>query len=155
MKSTELVEKITTICRQPGLSPETALGQAIDCLARARPSWHWIGIYILIDDQTLVLGPYRGEPTEHTRIEVGHGVCGTAVAENANQIVADVRELQNYIACSLHTRSEIVVLIRSGERVIGQFDIDSDIEAAFGKDDEKLLEELSPVVAPLVEGILK
>ncbi|MGD9682955.1 MAG: GAF domain-containing protein [Candidatus Obscuribacterales bacterium] len=89
MKSTELVEKITAICRQPGLTPETALGQAIDCLALAS------SIYI---DRTLVLGPYRGEPTEHTRIEVGRGVCGTAVAENANQIVADVRELENYIA---------------------------------------------------------
>jgi hypothetical protein len=69
-------------------------------------------------------------------------VCGTAVAEDRNVVVDDVRELGNYLACSVGTRSEIVVLIRDGGEVVGQFDVDSDDVGAFGPADEALLEQL-------------
>jgi GAF domain-containing protein len=104
-------------------------------------------VYLLAGDE-LVLGPDVGEPTTHTRIAVGRGVCGTAVATGENQLVADVTELDNYLACSTSTRSEIVVLIRYHGSVVGQFDVDSDAPSAFGPSDEALLEDLAELAAP-------
>jgi len=105
-----------------------------------------VGIY-LIEGDTLVLNNYIGKPTDHTRIRVGQGVCGTAVAERANQIIGDVRELDNYLACSLETRSEIVVLIRRGDNIFGQIDIDSDRVEAFTEEDESLLNRVADLLA--------
>src|SRR5581483_8775199 len=116
-------------------SDEAALRRVVEILAATHPSWGWVGVYLLVGD-TLVLGPFVGPPTEHTRIPVGRGVCGTAVAEDRNVVVEDVRHLDNYLACSVGTRSEIVVLIRDGGDVVGQFDVDSDDLAAFGPADE-------------------
>jgi L-methionine (R)-S-oxide reductase len=128
---------------------EEVLERVVRLVHDAHPLWDWSGIYLLVDG-TLVVGPFAGseEPPEHSRIEVGDGVCGTAVAEDRNQLVEDVRELDNYLACSLSTRSELVVLIREDGRVVGQFDIDSDERGAFTQEDEALLEELATVVAP-------
>ena len=110
------------------------------------PCYNWSGVYRLEAD-TLVLDAYVGAATDHTRIPVGRGVCGTAVAENRNQIVADVRELSNYLACSTRTRSEIVVLVRRGEAVLGQIDVDADVVGAFGPGDEMLLERFASELA--------
>jgi len=129
------------------LPDEAAWARVVEVLAGGRPLWDWVGIYLLAGD-TLVLGPYVGAPTEHTRIPVGVGVCGTAVARGANIVVEDVRLLDNYLACSAATRSELVVLIRDGGDVVGQFDIDSDTIGAFGSDDEALLERLAALAAP-------
>jgi len=126
---------------------EEALAGLVALLHTARPAWNWVGIYLLAGEE-LVLGPYVGAPTTHTRIPVGRGVCGTAVATGENQVVADVGELDNYLACSTSTRSEIVVLIRHRGSVVGQFDIDSDTPAAFGAADEALLENLAQLAAP-------
>ncbi len=87
-------------------------------------------LYMLHGD-TLVLEGWSGRDTEHTRIAVGHGVCGTAVATGTDQNVGDVRQRENYIACNLFTRSELVVLIRQGETILGQIDVDSDVEGEF------------------------
>jgi GAF domain-containing protein len=122
------------------------LMDVVSILAKARPSWDWVGIYVLAGD-TLVLGPYAGAPTEHTRIPVGVGVCGTAVAQGFNMVVDDVARLDNYLACSATTRSELVVLIRHDGQIVGQFDVDSDQPAAFGPADEALLDELAGLVA--------
>ena len=107
-------------------------------IARRFPHYKWVGVYWLRDGG-LELGPYVGAPTEHTRIAVGQGVCGTAVAEGRNQVIVDVRELDNYLACSLTTRSEIVVLIRRSGEIIGQIDADGDVTGAFDASDEALL----------------
>jgi L-methionine (R)-S-oxide reductase len=133
---------------------EEVLRRVVRLVHDAHPRWDWSGIYLLVDG-TLIVGPFAGsdEPPEHSRIEVGEGVCGTAVAENENQLVEDVRELDNYLACSLSTRSELVVLIREDERIVGQFDIDSDERGAFTEEDEALLEELAMVVAPRVASL--
>jgi L-methionine (R)-S-oxide reductase len=96
-----------------------------------------------------VLGPYVGAPTEHDRIPIGQGVCGTAMAEEKNQIVRDVRQITNYLACSLGTRSEIVVLIRRGSRMIGQIDADGDEIAAFDATDESMLMAIAEKLALL------
>jgi L-methionine (R)-S-oxide reductase len=103
-------------------------------------------IYRLKGD-SLVLDAFTGEPTEHTRIPVGRGVCGTAVAENANQLIEDVSKLENYLCCSLKTKSEIVVLIRRDGEIIGQIDIDGHEMGAFDKSDEAFLEELAKILA--------
>ena len=110
------------------------------------PGYNWSGIYRLEGD-TLVLDEYVGAATDHTRIKVGVGVCGTAVAEDRNQVIEDVRELSNYLSCSLQTRSEIVVLIRRGEEVLGQIDIDGHEVGAFDRSDEAFLERLGGILA--------
>ena len=133
---------------------EEVLDEVVRIVHDEHPLWNWSGIYLLIDG-TLVVGPFAGsdEPPEHSRIEVGEGVCGTAVAEDRNQIVEDVREIDNYLACSLSTRSELVVLIRENGRIVGQFDIDSDERAAFTREDESLLEELAHLISPRVASL--
>jgi len=110
----------------------------VEALARALPQATWTGIYWL-EGAMLQLGPFVGPPTDHTRIPVGQGVCGTAVAEDTDQVVEDVRKRANYLACSVGVRSELVVLIRSGDRVIGQFDLDAHDVGAFGNDDHRLV----------------
>src|SRR5262245_14083017 len=102
----------------------------------------WVGVYWL-DGDVLVLGPYLGAATEHTRIPVGVGVCGTAVAEDRDQVVRDVRERPNYLACSTKTRSEIVVLVRAGDRVLGQLDLDSDRVGAFADAEHAFLAKVA------------
>ncbi len=127
---------------------EEVLEEVVRRVHEAHPSWDWSGIYLLVGD-TLVLGPATA-PADHSRIGIGEGVCGTAVSEDRNQVVEDVREVENYLACSIHTRSEIVVLIRDGGKIVGQFDIDSDTVGAFTDEDERLLDELAELVAPRV-----
>jgi GAF domain-containing protein len=122
-------------------------GSALRRLAMEKLSelldYGWSGVYRL-EDNELILDQYVGEATDHIRIPVGRGVCGTAVAEDKNQVVDDVRELDNYLACSLKTRSEIVVLIRSADgNVLGQIDIDGHRVKAFDASDESLLEALA------------
>ena len=133
---------------------EEVLRQVVRLVHDAHPLWDWSGIYLLIDG-TLVVGPFAGsdEAPEHSRIEVGDGVCGTAVAEDRNQLVEDVRELDNYLACSLSTRSELVVLIRHAGKIVGQFDIDSDERGGLTEEDEVLLEEISALISPRVASL--
>jgi L-methionine (R)-S-oxide reductase len=110
------------------------LREAVEALHETNPRFHWTGIYELFPDQVLRLGPFVGAPTDHVFIGVGRGVCGTAVAERRNMNIPDVREVSNYLACSMETRSELVVLIRSGETIFGQIDIDSHEVDAFDED---------------------
>ena len=120
---------------------------AMGVLAEELDHFDWVGVY-WIDGDELRLGPYVGAPTEHDRIPVGRGVCGTAVAENANQVIPDVRELENYLACSAATRSEIVVLIRDAAgAVLGQIDVDGHAVGAFDESDERLLAAVAARIA--------
>ncbi len=132
-------------------SDEEVLNEAVRLVHDARPLWDWSGIY-LMQEGVLMLGP-KTAPADHARIAVGEGVCGTAISEERNQIVEDVREVENYLACSLHTRSEIVVLIRDNGRIVGEFDIDSDTVGAFTAEDEALLEEVAELIAPRVASL--
>lgn len=108
--------------------------------------YDWSGIYRLEGD-TLVLDAYVGAATDHTRIPIGVGVCGSAVAENRNKLIADVRQEANYLACSLTTRSEIVVLIWRGDQILAQIDIDSHQTNRFKEFDEQMLEWLAGLIA--------
>jgi len=118
---------------------------AMQELGRLR-GYNWCGVYRLEGD-TLVLDEYVGEETEHTRIPVGRGVCGTSVAENKNQVIEDVNALGNYLACSISTKSEIVVLIRRGGEILGQIDIDGHEVGAFDASDEAFLEALAAILS--------
>lgn len=132
-------------------SSADAVKNVMTYLHEQRLDYHWVGIYVLKGD-TLHLGPYVGPPTDHERISVGHGVCGTAVAENKNQIISDVRQLTNYLACNLETRSEIVVLIRQSgsDKILGQIDVDGTRVEAFGKSEETFLTSVAALLAPHV-----
>jgi GAF domain-containing protein len=110
---------------------ERILETAVAGLHELDPRFHWTGIYELFPDQVLRLGPFVGAPTDHVFIGVGRGVCGTAVAEKRNLNIPDVTKISNYLACSTETRSELVVLIRSGDMIHAQIDIDSHEVAAF------------------------
>jgi L-methionine (R)-S-oxide reductase len=113
------------------LQPDDVLRSAVTCIAGLSPLFNWVGIYILRGD-TLELGPYIGAATEHTRIKVGVGICGTAVARNEDLNVPDVSASDNYLACSIDTQSELVVLVRDQDgQILGQIDIDSHTRNAF------------------------
>lgn len=98
---------------------------AADRIQAAGTPYTSVYLYMLRDGE-LVLDAWAGRETEHTRIPVGKGVCGTAVAVGKDQNVPDVRAISNYIACNLLTRSELVVLIQRGDHILGQIDVDSD-----------------------------
>ncbi|MBW2263626.1 MAG: GAF domain-containing protein [Deltaproteobacteria bacterium] len=116
-------------------------------LHESNPRFDWTGIYELLPDDILRLGPFVGAPTDHVFIGVGNGVCGTAVAEKRNINVPDVRKAENYLACSADTRSELVVLISVGDRIVGQIDIDSHSVAAFDEQTVKDVERVADVLA--------
>lgn len=142
-------DEIVSLVEQKVASSATrdeVLRYAVRILKQERRHYNWVGIY-LIDGEMLVLHNYLGKPTEHTHIPIGRGVCGAAVAEKANQIIGDVTKLDNYLACSVETRAEIVVLIRRGLEILGQIDIDSDLENAFAKEDESLLSRVADLIA--------
>ena len=114
-----------------GSSFEATLEAAVQGVHQLDARFDWTGIYELFPDNVLRLGPFVGSPTDHVFIGVGTGVCGTAVAEKRNQNIPDVRKISNYLACSTETRSELVILIRSGDRIHAQIDIDSHTVGAF------------------------
>jgi GAF domain-containing protein len=117
-----------------GADFDELLEAAVRGVHQLDPRFHWTGIYELFSDDVLRLGPFIGAPTEHCFIGVGKGVCGSAVAEKRNMNIPDVSRHTNYLACSSETRSELVILIRSGDLIYAQIDIDSHELAAF--DDE-------------------
>lgn len=106
-------------------------------------------MYMLRDD-ALVLEAFDGRETDHTRIAVGQGVCGTAVSTGKDQNVGDVRAIENYIACNLWTRSELVVLIRRGDLILGQIDIDSDVPDPFTAEEEAEVRKVADALAVLL-----
>jgi L-methionine (R)-S-oxide reductase len=125
----------------------------VGILAQRLPDYNWVGFYMLDanDENVLVLGPYRGAPTEHVRIPITEGICGAAVAQGKTVIVEDVSADPRYLACSLETRSEIVVPIRANRKIVGEIDIDSHRINAFGADDRSFLEKCAEVVGQFVE----
>jgi GAF domain-containing protein len=122
------------------------LAEVVSLLHRERPHYHWVGVYLLVGGE-LVLGPYVGKPTIHTRIPLHQGICGAAASTGQTLIVDDVNADPRYLACSLETRSEIVVPIQHQGRVLGEIDIDSDQPAAFTPHDRDLLEAVAALLA--------
>lgn len=150
LDSSHTIQELET-ARQTGESRDALLREAVERIDRAEDRFNWVGIYLLEGDE-LLLHNYIGRPTEHTQIPVGVGVCGAAVAQNRDIRVDDVSAEDNYLACSIETKSELVVLIRSEDgRVHGQIDLDSDEIAAFTPADEAGLREVANWLARLFE----
>lgn len=125
---------------------QSAMQQAVRLLKDGVPHYTWVGIYVL-DGKELVLGPFLGKPSPHTRIPLGQGICGAAATERATIVVDDVNADPRYLACSIETQSEIVVPIMRDGDVFGEIDIDSDQPAAFGAADRALLEPVAALLA--------
>ncbi len=127
----------------------------VEIIRRRLPYYNWTGFYMLDpeDSNVLVLGPFRGAPTAHIRIPVTEGICGAAVAQGTSIIVDDVASDQRYLACSIETRSEIVVPVRVNGKIVGEIDIDSHERAAFSPQDRRFLEECAAIVGGFLERI--
>lgn len=132
-------------------SEEQRLQAVCEWLHRHVPYYHWVGIYRAEpESKTLVLGPFVGEPTEHVRIPYGRGICGQAAEKLQTVVVQDVTAEENYLACSLAVKAEIVVPIFWQKRFIGELDIDSHNTAPFTAADRQFLEQIAELIAPLV-----
>ena len=125
----------------------------VEVMARELPHYSWTGFYMLdsSDPETLVLGPFVGDPTPHIRIPVTQGICGAAVAMGKTVIVDDVYSDPRYLSCSIKTKSEIVVPIYAHGKIIGELDIDSHNPAAFTEEDRVFLEETASIVGKYIE----
>ena len=108
--------------------------------------YNWVGVYMLEGDE-LVLKAWDGpEATQHVRIPLGKGICGLAAREKRTVIVGDVTADPRYLACFPYTKSEIVVPIMKGTRVLGEIDIDSDTRNAFTEKDQEFLERVAALL---------
>lgn len=147
----DLKPQITAILHQTELDSTTRLEKVCTLLRTGIPYYDWVGFYFKNGNkQELKLGPFAGEPTEHTIIPFGKGICGQVAESNENFVVPDVSAQDNYIACSLNVKSEIVVpLFKDGEN-IGQIDIDSKSLDPFTEDDERFLEFINREVAKIL-----
>ena len=120
-----------------------------DRIRAAGPPYTSVYLYMLHGEE-LVLEAWSGRQTEHTRIPVGQGVCGTAVATGQDQNVGDVRAIVNYLACNRFTRSELVVLIRRGAHILGQIDVDSDLPDPFTPAEQAEVKKVADALAVLL-----
>ena len=133
---------------EDGHISDALLRYAARTLYRLDERFDWGGVYLLDDEGSeLWLHNYFGAATDHARIPVGQGVCGTAVAHGANQNVPDVTEFEGYLSCNPGVKSELVVLIRAGNDIYGQFDIDSHRAAAFQNQDEVAIQMIADKLA--------
>lgn len=133
----------TAIARET--SEESVLRAAIERLDAFSDGWHWTGFYMMRGG-VLEVGPYVGPPTPHTRIELHSGICGAAASRKESIVVDDVNADPRFLACSLTTRSEIVVPLMDGDTCLGEIDIDSNHPAFFTDDDRAMLEQVAAVV---------
>ena len=151
LEAVSVVKKLQEM-RDGGYLSDPIMREAVVQIEKSDPKYDWVGVYLYNpDEKKLWLHNYVGEPTEHAKIDLGQGVCGTAVAEAKNQVVNDVSKVENYLACSPSVKAEMVVLIRAGDEILGQIDIDSHQKAAF---DEKVEQEVQAVADKLAEVIM-
>ena len=123
------------------------LQQIVDFLYKSFDNYSWIGIYI-VEGNDLVLGHWNGlEATEHIRIPIGKGICGSAAATGKTEVIPDVNDDNRYLSCFISTKSEIVVPIKKDGKIIAEIDIDSDKKDAFTRDDEEFLEKVADMLA--------
>ena len=146
----ELQPKVTDILHHDNILREDRLLQLCHLLRDNIDYYDWVGFYFRNGDkEELILGPYAGEPTDHTVIPFGKGICGQVAVSNKNFVVPDVTAQDNYIACSITVKSEIVVPLFVNGNNIGQIDIDSNVLDAFNEADEHFLEFVNAEVAKL------
>jgi len=127
--------------------PEYRVQRVVNFLFDHFAHYNWVGIY-RVNGNELVLGPWKGtQATEHTHIPVGKGICGSAAKSGKTEIVDDISSDHRYLSCFLSTKSEIVVPIKRENIVVGEIDIDSDVPAAFSKQDKVFLEKVADMLS--------
>lgn len=147
MKKRILFKKLGSLI-ESGKEKDEVLKEVVALLKNNFSHYNWVGIY-LMQGEELILGPYLGKPSPHTRITLDKGVCGAAAKEKKTIIVPDVSQDKRYLVCSPETKSEIVVPIMKDNQPVGEIDIDSDIKAAFKPVDKDILERISATLATL------
>src|SRR5437763_11622312 len=139
------------------LSVEELMTLIVGRLKERLPHYDWVGFYMIEtgklpgEKDFLVLGPYVGAPTPHTRIPLDQGICGAAASSGQTIVVDDVASDARYLACSIATKSEIVVPVRVKDKVVGELDIDSHTPAAFTGEDRRLVEHCAALVGRYLE----
>jgi GAF domain-containing protein len=152
MTFSELKPEILTIVSQDNLSVDNRLLQICEILESNVEYYNWVGFYFKNgDNYELKLGPYVGEPTDHTIIPFGKGICGQVAVSNENFVVPDVAAQDNYIACSITVKAEIVIPIFVNGENLGQIDIDSNTQDPFTEADEQFLEFVCEEVAKILD----
>lgn len=147
IEAKELVQELQDL-RDEGFLSDALLRKAVKGIAEADDRFDWVGVYLHNEEEKeLWLHNYVGRPTTHPKIPVGEGICGTAVAQGENLNVPDVEAVDNYIACDPRVKSELVVLIRAGEDIFGQMDIDSRTAAAFTDEDMEAVQTVADKLA--------
>lgn len=113
-------------------------------------TFDWVGFYFADPDgkKELVLGPFVGEATDHTRIPFGRGICGQVAVSHKTFVSQNVHEEDNYIACSVDVQSEIVVPIIKDDKFVAQIDIDSNTRGSITKEQRALLEQVAELLKP-------
>ncbi len=146
-----LKSEVTTILSDNKKSVENRLEAVCHLLRDTIDYYDWVGFYFKNGNkEELKLGPYAGEPTDHTIIPFGKGICGQVAVSNENFVVPDVAAQDNYIACSITVKSEIVIpMFKDGEN-IGQIDIDSNTPDPFSEEDERFLEFVNQKVSQIL-----
>lgn len=146
----ELKPKVTDILHHTDVLRDEKLLQICHLLKDNIDYYDWVGFYFRNGDkEELLLGPYAGEATDHTVIPFGKGICGQVAVSNQNFVVPDVTAQDNYIACSITVKSEVVIPLFVNGKNIGQIDIDSHVLDAFTERDERFLEFVNEEVAKL------
>ncbi|MFK7781890.1 GAF domain-containing protein [Psychroserpens sp.] len=148
-----LKPEVETIIKQDSRSTNERLLNICELLEKHISYYNWVGFYFKNGAKNeLKLGPYVGEPTDHTIIPFGKGICGQVAVSNENFIVPDVSAQDNYIACSITVKAEIVIPIFVNGKNIGQIDIDSNTPNPFTKEDEHFLEFVCNQVSNLLSN---
>lgn len=147
----KLRPQVEEILKNDQLSVDQRLTKVCELLESNIPYYDWVGFYFRNGDkEELKLKAFAGEPTDHEIIPFGRGICGQVAVSNKNFVVPDVKAQNNYIACSIHVKAEIVIpLFVNGEN-IGQIDIDSHTEDPFSHEDELFLEWVNKMVAQIL-----
>lgn len=146
-----LKPRVRQILGVNGKSAEERLQELCNLLKSEIPYYNWVGFYFRNGSkEELKLGPFAGEPTDHTLIPFGKGICGQVALSNRNFVVPDVSAQDNYIACSINVKSEIVVPLFVNGVNIGQIDIDSETPDPFSPEDERFLEYVNGEVAKIL-----
>lgn len=144
-----LLEEVREIVKKSD-EPEAKLLRICDLLKNNVPYYNWVGFYIADNEKKILgLGPYVGEPTEHTMIPFGRGICGQAVERKETFLVQDVSKETNYLACSPIVKSEIVVPVFKGDKAVAEIDIDSHKLAPFTDEDRLFLERVAEIISSL------
>ena len=150
LEAVSVVKKLQEM-RDGGYLSDPIMREAVIQIEKSDAKYNWVGIYLYNPDEKMLwLHNYMGEPTEHAKIGVGQGVCGTAVAEAKNQVVNDVSKVENYLSCSPSVQAEMVVLIRAGDDILGQIDIDSRKKDAFGDEDQDAVQRIADKIADVL-----